>query len=155
MNEKKENPKAKGGYARAESLSPEERSEIARKAAMARWSENMEKATHDGKLKIGNKTIMAAVLPDGQRLLSQGTFLRAIGRSRTPKAGTGGLTTVDGLPFFLQAEQLKPFISDELRMSTTPVHFRLKSGQKSIGYKAESLPMVCCVFTVHVQFAFT
>lgn len=35
--------------------------------------------------------------------------------------GTGGLATVDGLPFFLQAEILKPFISEELSMSTTNI----------------------------------
>ncbi|HEY7245360.1 MAG TPA: P63C domain-containing protein [Xanthobacteraceae bacterium] len=89
---------------------------------------------------------MAAVLPNGLRLLSQGTFLQAIGRSRTPKAGTGGLTTIDGLPFFLQAEQLKPFISNDLMMSTTPIIFRMKSGQRTVGYDARLLPMVCEVY---------
>jgi hypothetical protein len=89
---------------------------------------------------------MAANLPNGKRLLSQGTFLQALGRSRTPKAGTGGFTTVDGLPFFLQAEILKPFISDELRLSTTPILFRLKSGQRTVGYDALMLPMVCKVY---------
>ena len=36
-------------------------------------------------------------------------------------AGTGGFSTVDDVPFFLQAEQLKPFVSEELLMSTTPI----------------------------------
>jgi hypothetical protein len=90
--------------------------------------------------------LVAAVLPDGTRLLSQGTFLQALGRSRTPKAGAGGLATVDGLPFFLQAEQLKPFISGDLEMSTGSVLFRLKSGQKTIGYDARLLPLVCEVY---------
>jgi hypothetical protein len=50
-------------------------------------------------------------------------FLRvSICQSR--KAGTGVLSTVDGLPFFLLADALKPYISEELRMSTTPI-FRL------------------------------
>jgi len=75
---------------------------------------------------IGDAVLVAAVLGNGKRLLSQGTVLQAIGRSRTPKAGTGGFTTVDELPFFLQAEVLKPFISEELMMSTTPILFRLK-----------------------------
>jgi hypothetical protein len=79
-------------------------------------------------------------------LLSQGTFLRALGRSRTPKAGTGGLSTVDSLPFFLQAEQLKPFLSDELMRSTTPILFGMKSGQRTVGYDAKLLPMVCEVY---------
>lgn len=100
---------------------------------------------HDGPLTLAGSEIIAAVLPTGKRLLSQGTFLRAIGRSRTPKAGTGG-TTVDGSPFFLAAEQLKPFISEELRVSTTPIMFRLRSGQRSVGYGAELLPMICEVY---------
>jgi hypothetical protein len=104
------------------------------------------KASHDGDLKLAGTVIKAAVLPDGKRLITQGTLLLAIGRSRTPKAGTGGLTTVDDLPFFLQAEQLKPFISKELRESTTPFIFKLKNGQKAVGYEAKLLPMICEVY---------
>jgi hypothetical protein len=32
--------------------------------------------------------------------------------------------TVDGMPPFLAADNLKRFISDELRQSTTPIFFR-------------------------------
>jgi hypothetical protein len=145
VDEKNER-KAIGGRARAAALPPEARREIARKAAVARWAGDTPQATHEGPVHVGNAEIMAAVLPDGTRVLSQGTFLRAIGRSRTPKGGTGGTSNVDGLPSFLQAEQLKPFISDDLRLSTTPVPFRLRTGQKSIGYRAEVLPMVCEVY---------
>ncbi len=113
----------KGGLARAESMSKEERSASAKKAALARWSSELPQASHDGPLQIGDVVLVAAVLPNGKRLLAQGTFLQAIGRSRTPKAGTGGLSSVDGLPFFLQAELLKPFISEELSSSTTPFFF--------------------------------
>lgn len=138
---------ALGGEARAKKLTSEERKEIARGAAEARWSgEGLPRASHDGDLDLAGRVIKAAVLPNGQRLLAQGTFLLAIGRSRTPKAGTGGFATVDGLPFFLQAEQLRSFISDELRMSTTPIFFRLKNGQRAVGYDAKLLPMVCDVY---------
>ena len=123
-----------------------ERSASAKKAADARWGAELPQATHDGPLPIGGTTLVAAVLPNGKRLLSQGTFLQAIGRSRTPKAGTGGFTTVDALPFFLQAEALKSFISEELMQSTTPIMFRLKSGQRAVGYDALLLPMVCEVY---------
>ena len=103
-------------------------------------------ATHDGPLPIGAAVLMAAVLPNGKRLIVQGTMLTAIGRSRTPKAGTGGTVNVDGLPFFLSAEVLKSFITDELRLSTTPIFFRLKGGQRAVGYDALLLPMVCKVY---------
>ena len=135
-----------GGEARAAKLPTDQRKQIARKAAEARWGADLPQASHDGPLQIGDALLIAAVLPNGKRLLAQGTFLRALGRSRTPKAGTGGLSNVDGLPFFLQAEVLKPFISEELRLSTTPIFFRLKSGQRAVGYDAMLLPMVCEVY---------
>src|SRR6476469_1875471 len=94
---------AQGGIARAEALSAEDRTRIARDAALSRWSADLPRATHDGSIRIGGSTIMAAVLPNGKRLLTQGSFLKTIGRSRTPKAGTGALVSTDGLPFFLQA----------------------------------------------------
>src|SRR5690349_1992576 len=97
---------AMGGDARAAKLPSTQRAAIARKAADARWGADLPQASHDGPLQIGDAVLMAAVLANGKRLLAQGTFLKALGRSRTPKAGTGGLATVDGLPFFLQAEIL-------------------------------------------------
>ena len=141
-----EDAKVRAGLARAASLSGERRREIAREAAVSRWSVDIPQASHDGSLRVGDREIFAAVLPNGKRLISQGTFLQAIGRSRTPKAGTGGLTAVDRLPFFLQAEQLQPFISAELIESTTPILFRIKSGQRSVGYDARLLPSVCEVY---------
>jgi P63C domain len=137
---------SKGGKARAESLTPEQRKEIARQAAMARWGQDALQATHEGDFKIGDSVISAAVLPNGKRLLTQGTFLRAIGRSRSPKAGTGVLATVDGTPFFLQSEVLKPFLTEELLASTTPIFFRTKNGKKMVGYDAELLPEVAEIY---------
>ncbi|MDA1315626.1 MAG: P63C domain-containing protein [Acidobacteria bacterium] len=139
-------PQSKGGTERARRLSSGERREIAQRGADARWGIDLLQATHDGPLEIGDALLMAAVLPSGKRLLAQGTLLRAIGRSRTPKAGTGGLSTGDDLPFFLSADILKQFISDELRLSTTPILFKLKSGQRTVGYDAMLLPMVCEVY---------
>lgn len=138
--------KAKGGYARADSLTVEERKKIAREAALSRWDADVPRTSHEGPFKIGQNEIWAAVLPNGKRLITQGTFLRALGRSRSPKAGTGVLSTVGGVPFFLQAEVLSPYISDELRMSTTPIFCRTKAGGRAVGYDAELLPKVCDVY---------
>ena len=102
--------------------------------------------TPDRPLIINGIEIPCYVLEDETRVLSQGGFLEALARSRTPKAGRGGLSNVDDLPFFLRAEQLKPFISKNLRMSTTPILFRSISGQKTIGYNALLLPQVCEVY---------
>lgn len=146
MSESDKEMKAKGGRARAEALSPEQRKEIASKAASARWDAGIPQSDFEGDFPIGDKVFSAAVLSNGKRLLNQSSFLIALGRSRTPKAGTGVLSTVDGMPFFLQAEILKPFISEDLLQSTTPIFFRSKSGKKLVGYEAELLPMVAEVY---------
>jgi len=102
------------------------------------------KATHEGKLEIGEMKIPCAVLADGTRLLTQGGFLKAIGRSRTPKAGTG--SSVAEIPFFLSANNLKPFISKDLLLSTVPVRFITAGGREAWGYNADLLPKVCVVY---------
>ena len=137
-----EDQQSKGGLARAKSLSPEERKNIARLAASSRWSKELPRATHAGEIKIGDKNLACAVLENGKRLLTQETFLTSIGRAGKAKGGTGSFT-VDGLPPFLSAEYLKPFISEELMQSTTPIFFRSVSGTRAAGYDALLLPMVC------------
>lgn len=137
---------SKGGYARAKSLSSKERSEIAKQAAAARWNTDLPIATHEGELTLGGVKVTGVVLPNGQRIITQATFLRVLGRSRSPKAGTGVMSTVDQLPFFLQNEALKPYITDDLAMSTTPIFFRTKSGGKGVGYDARLLPQVAEVY---------
>jgi hypothetical protein len=141
-----ESTQSLGGLARKEALTPQERKSIARKAALARWDADVPEATHEGEVQVGSMTISAAVLPTGKRLLTQATLLRTLGRSRSPKAGTGVLSTVDGIPFFLQGEVLRPYITEELLASTTPIFFRHKSGKKSVGYDAELLPVVAEVY---------
>src|SRR6266542_4824742 len=76
-----------GGKARAKALSSEQRSEIARSAAVAKWEKAgnlppMPKATHEGILQIRDVEISCAVLENGQRVLSQAEFLEALGRHR-------------------------------------------------------------------------
>jgi hypothetical protein len=144
-----ENPKAKGGYARAEALSPEERSEIARKAAMARWSSNLPRATHEGILHIGSIAIPCAVLEDGTRCLSEHGITKALlgwrsGASKRLKRASreqGGLT-----PVFLAPGNLKPFISDELvNGPLKPIVYH--AGNHTVtGFAADVLPAACDVW---------
>jgi hypothetical protein len=142
----KDRKKVKAAKARAKSLSPERRAEIAKKAAESRWSGDLTQAAYEGEFTLGGTPISCAVLPNGSRIITQATFLRALGRSRSPKAGTGVLSTVDQLPFFLQADALKPFISEELAQSTNPIFYRTKSGGKGVGYDARLLPRVADVY---------
>ena len=100
--------------------------------------------TPDAPLVIGGVEIPCYVLEDETRVLSQGGFLQAIGRSRTPKAGTGG---VDKEPSFLSADNLKPFIPNDLVMSTTPIPFQPSDGGTiTHGYPATLLPEVCKIY---------
>lgn len=138
--------KVAAAKARAASLSPTERKAIARKAASARWDKDIPEAHFVGKFNLGEKTLDCAVLPDNRRVIAQASFLRAIGRSRSPKQGTGILSTVDELPFFLQAKVLEPFIDKELAMSTSPIFYRTETGGRAVGYNAEALPSVAEVY---------
>lgn len=134
----------KGGQARAAKLSPEQRSDAARKAASARWK--LPEAIVNGELQIGDRSIPCAVLDDGTRIVSQGGFLLGIGRSRTPKAKTGVQVTVDQPPTFLAAGNLKPYVTKDLLASTKPIKYRDQRGKTAFGYNAEALPAVCRVF---------
>ncbi len=134
------------GKARAHALTPKRRAEIARTAAETRWAGNLPIARYEGQFPLGGTPIACAVLQNGTRIITQSTFMLALGRSRTPKAGTGVLSTVDELPFFLQAEVLKPFISSDLVQSTTPIFYRTKSGGRAVGYDARLLPLVAEVY---------
>ena len=115
------------------------------KAARARWSESLPKALRQGELRLLDKKIPCAVIEGETRILNQAGFLRAIGRARSPKSGTGVLSTVEELPFFLQAKVLAPFISDELREATKPI-FYLAGETRTVGYAATLLPKVCEVY---------
>ena len=100
----------------------------------------------DRPLTIGSIEIPCYVLRDETRVLTRGEFLKALGRSRVPKAGKGGRGKVEALPFFLRAKQLKPFITRKLKSLAKPVFFLLGSGPPEKGYHAELLPHVCAVY---------
>ena len=51
---------SKGGYARADKLTPEERQKIARRAAEARWGIDTTKATHAGIITIAGQEIISS-----------------------------------------------------------------------------------------------
>jgi hypothetical protein len=142
-------PQSQGGTKRAEKLSPAERTAIARQAALSRWKGALPYATHEGPLVLAGNDVRCAVLNTTVRVLTQESFLTSMGRSPKAPGGTGiygGSEVVEGLPPFLSAENLKPFVSDKLRQSTTPIMFKSKSGHAAMGFDARLLPMVCDVY---------
>jgi len=136
---------SKGGQARAVALSGEQRKEIAKKAAEARWKGNMPYATHEGTIRIGDIEIACAVLNTGQRVLTQSGFMRALGRARQAKGRQHYKDDVN-LPAFLTAQNLKPFVSKDLEVTSSQIEFRPKNGGRAFGYADELLPEVCDVF---------
>lgn len=138
--------RAKGGIARAARLSPAERSEIARRAAKSRWGEVSEAicGSPDQPLRIGDVEIECYVLDDGTRVLTQASFLRALGRH--PKANTRREGGDRPIPPILQSKALSSFITDDILDKARPIPFRSPSGGRAYGYTAELLPVVCEIY---------
>jgi hypothetical protein len=145
------NNRANGGVARAEKLSPEERRKIAQKGAEAKKANaNLPLATHIGELCIGEMSLACAVLPDGTRVISQ----TAIGSAFGPVTGGWQMRKMrsmedsGGLPPFLVAGTLQPFISEDLRtLVAAPIKYRdPRGGSSRFGYPAVLLPRLCEVW---------
>lgn len=130
---------ARGGRARAERLTAEERSEIAQRAAEARWGRTMLRATHTGEIQIGDRTIACAVLEDGTRLINQSTLLSTLGRHPSAK-------TKDSVPMVF-ASNLRAYFSMKLaRQLAKPIPYKMPSGGRALGYQAHLLPEICEVY---------
>lgn len=145
MNQEKSSEQygAEGGRRRAALLSPEQRREIARAAAEARWEAEGRlriRATHEGQLSLGQTDLTVAVLDGGVRVVRSAAVLAALGR---PWRGQYKRT---GLPSFLEAKNLKPFITNELESVLEVVEYIGLTGKRQIGYRAEIVPLVCEVY---------
>lgn len=141
-----QSPQSKGGQARAEKLTPEERQEVARNAALARWQmdKKVPKATHgsaDLPLKIGDVEIPCYVLEDGTRVLSQRGILAGLKLS----AGSAGGSGADRLLGFFTGKGLFPYVSSDLMARIeNPIRFTApRGGAAAFGYPATILPDIC------------
>lgn len=135
---KKDEKKAIGALARAEKLTPERRTEIAKEAASARWGKRI---THQGKLNIIGMEIPCYVTEDGIRVLSGRGLQDALKLvDDAPKSGQKPGSRVDR---FLGTKSLKSLIYK----GREPDHFTpLKctfEGAKINGYRAEVLSEIC------------
>lgn len=133
--------RAAGGKARAEKLTPERRSEIARGAALSKHAQNQEKklphATHKGVLKIGDREIRCFVLDDGRRVISGRGMTTAIGM----KGRGQGIARISGL------KVMNTFENNALALAIqTPIQFTGNSpkvGVPSDGFEATVLQDLC------------
>jgi len=76
--------------------------------------------------------LSAAVLRDETRIITQATFLRALGRSRSPKAGLAFFWLSANFPSSCRLTALKPFITNELDASTKPAEVYLQFRDASL-----------------------
>ena len=136
--------KAAGGSARAKSLSPDRRSEIARAAAKAKAElAKLPKATHgstDHPLRIGDIEIPCYVLEDGTRVLSQRGFIAGVGMSLgSSKSGDARHVAL------LDADGVKPHVNNDLLpMLRNPIRFQNPhGGGVAFGYPATVLADYC------------
>lgn len=154
--------RARGGIARAERLSAEERSKIASEAAKARWDAKKASQQADSfprvlegfssMLDLAGVQIPCAIIqgPNGiQRVLSENGITNALlgsrsGASKRKKKAheeQGAL-----LPLFIAPMQLEPFITSELRDGPLKPIDYLDGDRVVRGYDAAILPAVCNIW---------
>ncbi len=152
--------RAKGGRARAEKLTPAQRSQIASEAAKSRWAHQIEPAAdmptviegYSSVLDLAGTKLPCAVVegPDGiQRVLSENGITQAILGSRSGASKRLKKAAEDGgalLPLFVAPSQLNPFITkDLLDGPLKPIDY-VDSGRVVRGYDASILVAVCGVW---------
>lgn len=129
-----------GGLARAESLSPEAKSDIARAAAKARWRlpedrGMLPEAASQGVLPIGDVSIDCYVLKDRRRLIHKRAMARALGLKSD--GGNAFMKT-------LNRKILGSKIPAELRQKIeNHIVFKPLSGDPAHGYEASVLIDLC------------
>lgn len=142
---------AKGGKARAESLTSEERKGIARRAAEARWSvegaSKVPRETYTGIIRLGSIEIPCGVLEDGTRVISTRGINRTLGSTTTGTPRNEPKSGARQLPYILASEAVKSRIDSELMARLMyPREYRPKrGGRTAFGHEATLLPEICDV----------
>jgi hypothetical protein len=135
--------RAKGGRARMQAMTPEERRAQAKKAAETRWrSKPTLKATHAGPLPLGDHSIQSYVLEDETRVLSQRGLNEAFGLQH------GGAKDIDGgrkLPRIIAVKAIEPYLPNDLTAGLIrPIRFTPPHGGNPVlGIPAKALPDIC------------
>jgi hypothetical protein len=143
MKKPKPTGRAIGAAARKKALNPQRRTDIAKKAAAARWSPTVKNATHgseDHPLRIGPTEIACYVLEDETRVLTQRGLQTGIGMSTS--GGTGG---AHRLAQFVEGLAEKGVDCADLAVRIrNPILFRYnKAGKSAYGYEATILADIC------------
>lgn len=106
--------------------------------------ENILIAKYEGELHIGEKTLPCAVLSDNKRILTATSVFDAFDRPRKGKSNEG--YRADRMPSFINANNLQPFVNQELFGWTELIPYTDKHGVKRQGYDARILRGLCKVY---------
>lgn len=107
-------------------------------------SKNILRATHYGKLEIGETTLSVAVLNNGQRVINYSSIFKAFGR--TSRGSQGDSSRVHNMPAFLNAQNLQPFVGKGLTTVLKLVEYFDDKDNDFKGYDAIILPLLCKVY---------
>ncbi|MCA3582777.1 MAG: P63C domain-containing protein [Methylocystis sp.] len=133
-----ETPQSKGGKARAERLSPEERALSARVAAMKRWDPDLPKAVSGGDdtpIRIAGIQVPCYVLEDDRRVIATSGMLDTLQLAR----GGSMVRGMNRLELFVSRDRIKPFVSNELlERIRNPIRFRIGNNVAN-GYTSDTL----------------
>lgn len=102
------------------------------------------KATHEGKITLGETELNVAVLKDGTRIINYSAIFRAFGRTKRGAQVDG--SRVHNMPAFLNANNLQPFVGEDLTGVLNKVDYVDLNGKEDSGYNALILPMLCKVY---------
>lgn len=132
---------SKGGKARAESMTSQDRSLVAQKAARSRWGTPEDVATefppspfakHKGQIELGADVLDCYVLDTKQRVISLRATVKAIA-----DADSGDLAK------FIGVSSLNPFINKDLILAEL-VEFSIPGTQlKGLGLTTEHFELIC------------
>ncbi len=136
-----ESIQSKGGKARSERLTDEEKTDIARRAAQARWGPKNEDlgvipdATHAGFLKIGEVEIECYNLKNGKRVIHKRGMAKALGMKS--EGGNAFMKTIT-------RKGVGSAITPELQSQIdNPLIFKPINGDPGHGYEATFLIDIC------------
>lgn len=101
-------------------------------------------ATHQGELPIGEVVLPCAVLEDGTRIITKSAIFKAFGRTKRgrPKVEI----RVPNMPAFIDANNLQPFIGEDLIRVLVQIDYKDKNGIAATGYDANILPLMCKMY---------
>jgi len=102
------------------------------------------KSTHHGTLKIGDTELKCAVLNNGSRIISKSAIFRAFKKTKRGRAKNE--RREPNMPAFLDAKNLQPFVSEDLKKLLSPVKYITWNKKITEGFRAEILPLLCDVY---------